>query len=122
MTDSKLDAFEFRVWRLLAHYDIPANVQTAVGTEVLNLAYEFLGIKPEAETPHHFARKYALGDAVHYFPKGDDMSRCGRALRSRLRATRITEDPNKTTCGHCRRWAKSDSEHGLIQLDSSENS
>lgn len=116
------DTFEYQLWHLLSRYPISSTAQTAIGREVIKLANEFLGIKPDTEPPRDYSRKYVLGDAIHYLPPGDQFSRCGRAERKRLRANRITDDPRKATCGHCKRWAKLDSANGLIKLDSSENS
>lgn len=96
------ESFEYAMWLTLRNYHLPTAVQTRLGNDILRLTEKFfLASAPELEIPE---RSHA-GFATHYFASASDgpTSRCGRAYRSRLPPDRITDEPAKTTCSHCRR-------------------
>lgn len=95
--------FEYGMWHILRRYELDPKVQTALGNELLELVRDYLPISVRMRRTLP-VRPYSTGDAVHYFSSSvSSISICSRFYRNRLPAERITTDPDKATCQHCRK-------------------
>ena len=97
--------FEYELWRLLNGHNISRPVQTRLGNQILALARKHFGVT-DAEYQGDPAGGYAKGTSIHYFRNAAaERSACGRMYRRRLQTSRITYNPLKSTCSHCRHAA-----------------